>query len=109
MARGIIVVAAQPVAADAPFPASHPKVLTAHAAAFSQEQRSPFELGAPGTEVLTTQPGAAYAFLTGNSLAAAHLTGAIALLKERDPSLDAERVAAPVRCAAASELPVRKA
>lgn len=94
LARGIIVVAAQPVAADAPFPASHPKVLTAHAAALAKETRSPFELGAPGTEVLTTLPGASYAFLTGNSLAAAHLTGAVALLKERDPSLDADRVAA---------------
>lgn len=101
LARGIIVVAAQPVAADTPFPASHPKVLTAHAAASPRETRSPFELGAPGTEVLTTLPGAAYAFLTGNSLAAAHLTGAVALLKERDPSLDADRVAALLASSAA--------
>jgi subtilisin family serine protease len=101
VARGIIVVAAQPVAADAPFPASHPGVLTAHTAALSQQPESPFKLGAPGTEVLTTLPGAAYAFLTGNSLAAAHLTGAVALLKERDPSLDAERIAALLASSAA--------
>ena len=43
---------------------------------------------------LTTTPGAGYAFLTGNSLAAAHTTGVIALLMERQPDLDAERIAA---------------
>ena len=43
---------------------------------------------------LTTTPGANYAFLTGNSLAAAHTTGVIALLMERQPNLDAERIAA---------------
>jgi subtilisin family serine protease len=92
--RGIIVVAAQPAkGAASSFPASHPKVLAAHAAA-GDLPPSPYRLGAPGTEVLTTLPGASYAFLTGNSLAAAHLSGVIALLMEREPSLDVEQIAA---------------
>ncbi len=55
---------------------------------------SPYIVAAPADEILTTTPGAQYAFLTGNSLAAAHATGVVALLMERDPELDAERIAA---------------
>jgi subtilisin family serine protease len=43
--------------------------------------------------VLTTTPGAGYAFLTGNSLAAAHATGVIALLLEREPTIAAQQIA----------------
>jgi subtilisin family serine protease len=55
---------------------------------------SPYTLAAPANEVLTTTPGAGYAFLSGNSLAAAHTTGVIALMMERQPDIDAERIAA---------------
>jgi subtilisin family serine protease len=94
IARGIIVVAAQPASDDAAlqFPASHPKVLAAHSASDADAALSPYRLGAPATEVLTTLPGASYAFLSGNSLAAANMTGVIALLMERDPKLDSERI-----------------
>ena len=93
IARGIIVVAAQPASDDAAlrFPASHPKVLAAHSAA-DLSVPSTYRLGAPATEVLTTLPGASYAFLSGNSLAAANMSGVIALLMERDPKLDAQRI-----------------
>ncbi|HEX5049670.1 MAG TPA: S8 family serine peptidase [Gammaproteobacteria bacterium] len=96
IARGIIVVAAQPASDDAAmqFPASHPKVLAAHSATDSGAALSPYRLGAPATEVLTTMPGATYAFLSGNSLAAANMTGVIALLMERDPKLDSEQIGA---------------
>jgi major intracellular serine protease len=96
IARGIVVVTAQPPTGDADveFPASHPKVLAAHSAADGVALLSPYRLGAPATEVLTTLPGASYAFLTGNSLAAAHMTGVIALLMERQPTLDVDQIAA---------------
>jgi subtilisin family serine protease len=69
-------------------------VLTAHSSITRVNSASPYTLAAPATEVLTTTPGSSYAFLTGNSLAAAHTTGVVALLKERQPDLDAERIAA---------------
>jgi subtilisin family serine protease len=96
--RGIIVVAALPEtsasSAALSFPASHPKVLAAHSAADPLANDSPFHIGAPASEIITTTPGASYAFLSGNSLAAAHTTGVVALLIERDPTLDAEKIAA---------------
>ena len=94
--RGIVVVTAYPASAasSVAFPSSHPRVLTAHSSLVPVNSDSPYALAAPADEVLTTTPGAKYAFLTGNSLAAAHTTGVIALLMERQPDLDAERIAA---------------
>jgi hypothetical protein len=96
IARGIVVVAAHPTstASAFAFPSSHPRVLTAHSSLTRIDSASPYALAAPADEVLTTTPGASYAFLTGNSLAAAHATGVVALLIERQPDLDAERIAA---------------
>jgi subtilisin family serine protease len=94
--RGIVVVTAHPASSSSSvaFPSSHPRVLTAHSSHEPVHSSSPYTLAAPADEVLTTTPGAGYAFLTGNSLAAAHATGVIALLMEREPDLDAERIAA---------------
>jgi subtilisin family serine protease len=94
--RGIVVVTAYPATTESSyaFPSSHPRVLTAHSAQVRVNSDSPFTLAAPADEVLTTTPGAGYAFLSGNSLAAAHTTGVVALLMERQPDLDAERIAA---------------
>jgi len=92
--RGIVVVTAYPPSPTSAFPSSHPRVLTAHSSITAVNSDSPYTLAAPATEVLTTTPGSSYAFLTGNSLAAAHTTGVVALLKERQPDLDAERIAA---------------
>ena len=96
ISRGIVVVTAQPehTAPAVEFPSSHPQVLAAHSSMRAVHSDSPYVVAAPADEVLTTTPGAKYAFLTGNSLAAAHATGVVALLMERDPQLDAERIAA---------------
>jgi subtilisin family serine protease len=96
LADGIVVVAAEPhrESPAARFPASHPRVIVAHSSFDALGAASPYRIAAPGNEVLTTTPGASYAFLSGNSLAAAHTTGVIALLMERDPELDVERIAA---------------
>ena len=46
-------------------------------------------LHAPGRDVLSLAPAGRYDFATGSSFAAAHVTGAIALLRARVPGLDA--------------------
>ncbi len=96
ISRGIVVVTAQPErpAPAMAFPSSHAQVFAAHSSIEAASSDSPYVVAAPGDEVLTTTPGARYAFLTGNSFAAAHATGVVALLMEREPDLDAERIAA---------------
>ncbi|MBN1237305.1 MAG: S8 family serine peptidase, partial [Gammaproteobacteria bacterium] len=94
VARGIVVVAAAPAAADrTPFPASHGSVLVGRSSSASDARGSAMHLPAPAEEILTTIPGAGYAFFSGTSLAAAHLSGVIALMIEREPSLEAGRIA----------------
>jgi subtilisin family serine protease len=88
------VVAATP---DAPsealaFPASHARVIAARSSAGTPAQGIPFVVDAPGTEIITTTPDAGYAFLSGNSLAAAHVTGVVALLLERNPRIDVDLI-----------------
>jgi len=100
--HGITVVAAvADRARPAPgFPASLPHVI----AVVASDQRGAVHvpadltrtglLAAPGVEVLTTAPRAAYDFRSGSSLAAAHVSGVVALLLERNPQLTAEGVQA---------------
>lgn len=47
----------------------------------------PGVLHAPGRDIVSTAPGASYDFASGSSFAAAHVTGAIALLRARAPAL----------------------
>jgi subtilisin family serine protease len=46
-------------------------------------------LHAPGRDIVSTAPGNSYDFVSGSSFAAAHVTGAIALLRARLPNLSA--------------------
>src|SRR5215471_2066645 len=57
-------------------------------------------LAAPGIDILTTVPTDSYDFLSGSSLAAAHVTGVIALLLEYDPRLTPAQVQAVLRTTA---------
>ncbi len=54
-------------------------------------------LNAPGDEILTTMPFGAYDFLSGSSLAAAHVSGLVALLLEHDRELSADQILAILR------------
>ncbi len=88
--RGVIVVAAEP-ARDAlhTFPASQPGIIVASPALGLPSSRQPNWLPAPASEILTTIPHSGYAFMSGSSLAAANVSGVIALLLERDPTMSA--------------------
>jgi subtilisin family serine protease len=50
------------------------------------------DLRAPGIDILTTVPQGSYDFLSGSSLAAAHVSGVVALLLERRPGLRPQEV-----------------
>ena len=49
-------------------------------------------IAAPGIEILTTAPHQGYDFLSGSSLAAAHVSGVVALMLQRQPKLDPAEV-----------------
>jgi len=50
------------------------------------------DVGAPGQQILSTFPGNSYSFLTGTSMACAYTTGLAALVRSRQPTMDARAV-----------------
>jgi len=96
--RGATVVAAAMDGADAPgFPASLPLVIgvvasDSHNDVQSGDRDRATMLAAPGVEILTTAPPHAYAFLSGTSLAAAHVSGVVALLLQRERTMSPSQV-----------------
>jgi subtilisin family serine protease len=86
LARGITIVgAADPHVANGGFPASHPGVL----AVTDDEVRDAYTdfFLAPGRDIPTTIPGGRWSFVAGSSFAAAHVTGLVALLREKNPAI----------------------
>ncbi|HMB48888.1 MAG TPA: S8 family serine peptidase, partial [Afifellaceae bacterium] len=80
------------------WPAAHPGVIAVTATdqsdglyAFANRGSYVF-IAAPGVDILTTAPGGKYELVSGTSIAAAHVTGVIALMLERNPELDAAMV-----------------
>lgn len=66
-------------------------------------------VGAPGHDILTLLPGARYDFASGRSLAAAQVSGTVALLLAVQPRLSSERIVQLLRtpvdaCAAVTQL-----
>src|SRR5262249_30293585 len=91
LAQGVtIVAAADPEARDAGFPASHPMVIAVAAPGTARVEGR--MLLAPGHDILTTTAGGGWGFMSGNSLAAAHVSGVAALLLERSPDLKPQQL-----------------
>jgi subtilisin family serine protease len=98
--RGVVVVAAfDETRADGGFPAALPGVIAARSTDMEGGLRgTPGSgdrpaLAAPGVDVLSTAPGGGYDFFSGSSLAAAHVSGVVALLLEGRPELTPAQVA----------------
>lgn len=97
--KGIVIVAAEPETADAQhsFPSSQAHIIAAGSEVPDAADLAKGCLPAPGREILTTTPDGGYAFLSGNSLAAAHVSGVVALLKQRDPAMTADSIRSLLR------------
>jgi len=117
--RGITVVAAATATEAEGFPASHPGVIAVLGMDLATENGggdppgslSPGALpagtlvAAPGVDVLTTVPQGAYDFFSGSSLAAAEVSGVVALLLEHRPDLPPAELAALLRATARGDAP----
>jgi hypothetical protein len=100
-ARGLIMVAAAgnggPTAASA-YPAAYPDVIAVTASdsddqVYVKANRGTYiAIAAPGVDILALAPQAAYEMSSGTSLAAAHVSGIIALVLERQPTLTAQDI-----------------
>jgi subtilisin family serine protease len=96
----VFVAAAGNDGPDAPpaYPAAHDKVIAITAtdqadAIYDQANRGGYVLAAaPGVDILAPVTGQGFDYLSGTSFAAAHVTGIIALLMERNPQLTSETI-----------------
>lgn len=55
------------------------------------------DVAAPGVDIVSTAPGGQYPALSGTSMAAAHISGVLALLKELAPSMGSAELVAMVK------------
>jgi subtilisin family serine protease len=55
--------------------------------------KAAFVAAAPGIDIITTAPNDGYDFLSGSSLAAAHVSGVVALIKEQNAKLTPAEIA----------------
>lgn len=91
-AQGMMVVGAMPSEgrADQAFPTAVPGVIRVGVAGQARDDSTAM---APGTEVFTTLPHERYGYMSGSSIAAAHVSGVIALLLELAPDMPATEIA----------------
>ncbi|RDS83720.1 serine protease [Dyella monticola] len=91
LSQGRIVVAALPPDGNlGGFPDNAPGVIVVRVS--DSKTAPPGILSAPGNDILTTQPGGGYDFTSGSSMAAAHVSGIVALLLALAPHMDARTV-----------------
>lgn len=93
LADGRIVVGATPAdpVADG-FPTGIAGVIGAQSIRQSNANPSADAVAAPGMDILTLTPGGSFDYASGSSLAAAHVSGTVALLLQMSPRLDGQRV-----------------
>ena len=101
---GVVVVAARP--ADTNVDNHFPAILESVIGVGNSEQRpllssismqAPQEIYAPGNQIMVAIPNDSYDFRSGSSLAAAHVSGAVALLLAVSPGLPYKSVLALLR------------
>ena len=85
LANGAIIVAAWGESGDATFPASVQGVIAAG-------RRRYGGIPAPYTDVISTAPGGRYRFVSGSSVAAAHVSGVVALLLAANAELSGPEI-----------------
>lgn len=83
--NGIVLIAARGTAGRTGFPASHADVLSAHVYGNSGSRDS---IALPGRDIISARPASDYDFFSGDSIAAAHLSGVAALIKSSRPNID---------------------
>lgn len=79
--RAMVVAAYDPTLPRGGFPASEPGVIVVADQALPSRPIAVY--GAPGRDVPTTQPGGTWYFVNGSSYAAAHMSGLLALVREK--------------------------
>lgn len=95
LARGAVVVGAHDNSTRNRFPTSIPGVI-----GVADRNGTGATVVAPGHEVLTTLPGNRYDFVSGSSIAAAHISGIAALALQSQPTLRPAELAAALTDAA---------
>jgi|TARA_B100002003_G_scaffold247265_1_gene278459 subtilisin family serine protease len=90
--QGIVLIAAVDPRSRSSFPAAMDEVIAVGTPLGKYDTLDTFGILAPGTDVLTTTPGATYAFRSGSSMATAYISGVAALMKERQPTLSGEQI-----------------
>jgi hypothetical protein len=97
ISRGVIVVGALPADSGGLGPLGFPAGVPGVLGVASSEDGQPNDaarglrlgLVAPGRDILTLAPGGGYGYASGASLATAHVSGAVAVLRALYPGLDA--------------------
>jgi subtilisin family serine protease len=94
MNRGVVVVAAAPSQTTAGFPAGVTGVIVVDSndQADRHNVARRFSINAPGADILVPVPYGGYDYASGSSLAAAHVSGIVALLVARRPDLSSEQI-----------------
>jgi subtilisin family serine protease len=111
--RGVTVVAATVEGRDNPgFPAALDTVIPVIACdpdrrvAWPRWRTLPFIMAAPGVEIVAPAPHHRYDLLSGSSLAAAHVTGVVALLVQQEPQRRPDQIREILRTTAQPVTPV---
>lgn len=87
MRKGMIVVAASGETSRIAFPASMPGVIAAGSGGLNG-------IPAPMVDIITTAPGDRHRYVSGTSIATAHVSGVVALMLAENPNLTSTDVAA---------------
>ena len=90
VATGSSLVAASPGGDKQSFPASMEEVIAVHSGQGSHVEDGPIH--APGEQILVAAPDNKYEFRSGSSLAAAHVSGVVALMLAVSPDEQATSV-----------------